>query len=204
MKDNLWNKMTNVPTLTLGRSIGYWEISGDELAQEAMLIEAAKKDTKKFKVLYQKYFKQIFQFIFNRVGEYELTSDLSSQVFLNALTNLSKYKHQKLPFSAWLFRIAINEVNQFYRKNTKQRKVVLDENLIQELKMAKPDENLEYFKEKLSNILQQLSPKEIQIIELRYFTDSSFQDISQILNISESAAKVRVHRLIKKIKELWK
>ncbi|WP_020527354.1 RNA polymerase sigma factor [Flexithrix dorotheae] len=203
MKDNLWIKMTHSPPLTFGKSIGYREISEDELTQEALLVEAAKKDTKKFRVLYQRYFKQIFQFIFNRVGEYELTSDLSSQVFLKALTNLSKYRHQKLPFSAWLFRIAINEVNQFYRKNKKQRKVVLDETLIQQLKVAKPDENLEYFKEKLSNILQKLSPKEIQIIELRYFTDASFKDISQILNISESAAKVRVHRLIKKIKDLW-
>ena len=56
---------------------------------------------------------------------------------------------------------------------------------------------------KLKWIIQKLSHKEVQLIELRYYEGHSFKEVADILNVTENNAKVKVHRLVKKLKRLW-
>ena len=90
--------------------------SKEELELELQQINAAKANPSHFNVLYEKYFKVIYIFIYKRTLNEHLTADLTSQVFLRALINIKKYKHQGMPFSSWLFRIAFNETNMHFRK----------------------------------------------------------------------------------------
>lgn len=80
-----------------------------ERLDEDVLIKRSQSDPEAFKPLYEKYFKKIYLFIFHRTGDKELAGDLSQQVFLKALKGISKFQLRGLPFSAWLYRIAINE-----------------------------------------------------------------------------------------------
>jgi RNA polymerase sigma-70 factor (ECF subfamily) len=89
--------------------------SEEDLRKELMQIEAARVDPDAFGVLYEKYYRQIFIFIHRRTDNEELTADLCSLTFLKAMLHLSKYQHRGLPFSSWLFRIALNEVHMFFR-----------------------------------------------------------------------------------------
>ncbi len=50
-------------------------------------------------------------------------------------------------------------------------------------------------------MLESLSVKEIELIEMRYFEKISFKEISVIADISEENAKVKVHRILKKLRE---
>ena len=75
-------------------------------AEDAELVAKAKKDMKYFEVLYRKYYSQIFKFVRKRVANADLVNDITSQVFLKAMLNIEKYKHQGFPFSSWLYRIA--------------------------------------------------------------------------------------------------
>lgn len=95
---------------------------------EDELIRNAQHDAQAFKPIYEKYFKRLFLFILHRIGEKELSADLTQQVFLKALGNLARFKIQGAPFSAWLYRIAINECNDYFRKSKNARLVVLQDN----------------------------------------------------------------------------
>jgi len=75
---------------------------------EEDLIRKSATNPESFRPLYEAYFKKIFLFILHRVGEKEIAGDLSQQVFLNALSNIGRFEFRGLPFSAWLYRIAIN------------------------------------------------------------------------------------------------
>ncbi len=87
--------------------------------QEAIDIRRSQTDPEAFKPLYEKYFKKIFLFVLRRVNEKEIARDITQQIFLKALNSIRKFQLRGLPFSAWLFRIAINECNDYFRKTKK-------------------------------------------------------------------------------------
>ena len=91
------------------------------------LVEAAKKNPAHFAPLYDKYFEQIFIYIIKKTQNEELTGDLTSQVFLKAILNISKYEDRGYPFSSWLYKIASNEVNLHFRKTNKTNEVEIKE-----------------------------------------------------------------------------
>ena len=70
-----------------------------------MQIEAAKRDATNFGPIYNKYYKQIFGYIYQRMEDKDVAFDVTSQVFLKALTNLHKYEFKGVPFASWLYRI---------------------------------------------------------------------------------------------------
>src|ERR1051325_10679376 len=88
----------------------------EQIISEMELIREAKQDSSKFAPLYKKYFEQIFLFVLKRVESEDTAADITSQVFLKALINLSKYREMGLPFSSWLFRIARNEVYDLFHQ----------------------------------------------------------------------------------------
>ena len=173
-----------------------------EIKQELQLIEAAKENPARFGVLYDKYYKSIFVFIYRRSDDEELTADITSQVFLKALINIKKYEYKGVPFSAWLFRIAFNEINMYFRKNNAQRVVSLSQNgMLQIAQEAELDENTEGIKQMMSAI-KQLDALELQLIELRFFEKHSFAEVSEIVGITENNAKVKVYRILDKLKKV--
>ena len=172
--------------------------------QEIALIEAAKVKAAAFKPLYERHYKSIFLFILHRVGEKELCADITSQVFLKALQNIKGFQFKNVPFSAWLYRIAINEINDFFRHQTKHRYVTIDENQLQTLHAElMEDFSIDHLQQRLHKILQRLNPDELHLIELRFFESRPFKEVATILNISEVYAKVKTYRILNKLKKYF-
>lgn len=94
---------------------------------EKQQIEDSKADPEYFEPLYIKYYEPILKFVYKRIENLNDVREVTSIVFTKALANIHKYKDQGFPFSSWLYRIAINEINQFYRDNTKVRIISIDE-----------------------------------------------------------------------------
>ena len=175
-----------------------------ELRDEEALILKSQADPEAFRPLYEKYFKRIFLFVHHRVGDKALAADITSQVFLKSLLNINKFSFRGLPFSAWLFRIALNECNDFFRKNKRYRLVTMEEEMVEQLHDELTSETrLEDLRQRLPSILQKLSVNELQIIELRFFEQRPFKEVGDILGISETYAKVRVYRILEKMKKLF-
>ncbi len=177
---------------------------GDQLLLEEDVIRKAQHDPHAFRPLYEKYYKPIFRFVLHRIGEKQITADIASQVFLKALQKLPQFQLRGLPFSSWLFRIAVNECNDFFRKTKRQRLVVLEEsdaeNLYEEMF---GNEAINELKVRLPAILEQLSPEELQYIELRFMEGRPFREIADIIGISENYAKVKTYRILDKMKKLF-
>lgn len=168
---------------------------------EISLIEKAKTNPEAFSVLYNKYYEQIFRFCYQRCDEKEDAYDLTSQVFLKALTNLKKYKHQGFPFSSWLYRIAKSEVYQFLKDHKKQRAINIDsekiKDMIREIESGSEEDKIPL----LIQAIAELSDDDLNIIEMRYFESMSFKTIGEVLDITENNAKVRVYRILDKLKK---
>lgn len=175
--------------------------SKKQIDEDVIFVDAAKNNMVRFDKLYDKYYKPVFLFIYNRVDSLDTASEITSQTFLKAMINLPKYKPQGLPFASWLFKIARNETNLFFRKQKTERSFYLnlseEHSLIGDLIPEKQDVDPQTI---LKPLLESLKTEELELVELRYFEKRSFLEISNILNISENNAKVKVHRILGRLK----
>lgn len=169
---------------------------------EKQLIEDSKKDPKSFERLYIKYYELILKFVYKRVESLDDTRDITSTVFIKALANISKYKDMGFPFSSWLYRIAVNEINMFYRSSKKARVISLNEqglkNMTEDTSNVDPEMLMA-----LKRSLLHLSPEELFLIELRFFENKSFAEMGVILDITEANAKIRTYRALDKLRSIY-
>lgn len=171
---------------------------------EKQLVESAKNDPRNFRPLYSRHYKEIFCFILNKTNDGDLTADLCSQVFLKALESIHSFQYRGLPFSAWLYRIAINECNQYFRKHARLRHVIFDEQFVDilfvELEEDSNDQDHQLLK--LKSAIQHLKPDDLTVIELRFFDQKPYKEIGQILDITENNAKVKLYRALDRLRKL--
>jgi len=179
-----------------------YHVSAGVQEQEVREIEAARKDPKKFAVLYDRYYEQIFRFVYQRVDDRDIALDTTQQVFLKALSGLSKYEYRGVPFSSWLYRVALNEVTELFRKNEKYRTVNIESATVYVIFDEIEEKPLDKYYDKMIDTISRLPEDELQLIEMRFFEKRSFREIGQIENITENNAKVRLYRILEKVKKL--
>ena len=164
-------------------------------------MKSRKKTQKKFEALYNRYHEQIFRYLYSKVDNKHLAADLTSQVFYKALLNIENYVYKGVPFASWLYRIAYNEMNMHFRKDSKNRTVNIESEHIGGLFEELEEDYYSEEKEKLVKILATLSDERLSIIEMRFFEKRSFREISEIMGITENNAKVKVYRTLDKLKK---
>lgn len=193
---------------TLAKNIARMQSSNKTVSQEAMQaewqeVQAAQSNPALFRPLYDRYYEPIFRFIFKRTADENVAADVCSQVFLKAMQKLGSYQFKGVPFSAWLYRIASNEVAQHFRNTQKNRVVsVEDHNISNIIDEMNEDGDFETTRTKMLQAMNGLKEGDLALIELRYFEGRPFKEISEILNITESNAKVKTYRILEKIKKL--
>ncbi|MBP6731793.1 MAG: sigma-70 family RNA polymerase sigma factor [Chitinophagales bacterium] len=170
-------------------------------SQEEKLILAAQADRAKFQPLYEKYYTQILKFVYQRVTTKDDAYDITQQVFLQAMVSLNKYELRGFPFSSWLYRIAINELNQAFRKNEKQRGVNLEEKHLKDIAQELNEGN-EEMEKVLLEALTTLEEDDFQLVEMRFFEKRPFKEIGEILSITEANAKMKLYRILDKLKPI--
>jgi RNA polymerase sigma-70 factor (ECF subfamily) len=174
------------------------------MQEELGIIQMAQNDPRHFGPLYKKYHQQIYRYIQQRIDDPELACDITSQVFMKALTNIHKFEFRGVPFSSWLYRIAKSELYQSFR----DRKVEMNiQNFQIQLNYSDDDTEDEAIQQQKNLLLQALSAlkkQELNLIELRFFEKRSFKEIGEIQNITENNAKVKTFRALEKLRLLFK
>jgi len=202
---------------------------------EKELVKRAQKEPKAFAELYDKYYSQIFGYILKRVADLEIAQDITSETFFKALKNLWKFRwknisfcvypvgHRRCSFGAWLYRIANNEIANYFRKN-KHSSVSLDELLEKdfypaskflvrgepislhnpETEFLKAQEELKMHQDflKIQEKISQLPIKYQEVITLRFFEKKKIKEIAEILGKREGTVKSLLHRGLKRLKGL--
>lgn len=181
------------------------------LEQEALWIQKAKENPEEFHHLFDKYYSQMINYILRRTGDTALSKDITANTFLKALQNLSKYEWKGVPFSSWLYRIAINEIKLHFRKNsrifalTEERALDLKSELTADQDLLHTEEtiqkNLQY--KRMNQALCKLKEKYQTVLTLRYYEELSIKDISCILQINENTVKTQIYRGLKHLKKAY-
>lgn len=164
------------------------------------LVEASRKDSEAFAILYDRHIKSVYRYLCSKVGNAADAEDLTSQVFLAALESLDRYP-KKAGFRAWLFGIARRKTADFYRK--RGRHVTLDESL----RGYASDENIMaqvahgQSLRVLAQVITYLNEDEQELLRLRFGGELSFAEIAGLMRMKESAVKMRLYRLIEHLQK---
>ncbi|MDD2447728.1 MAG: sigma-70 family RNA polymerase sigma factor [Tissierellia bacterium] len=156
-----------------------------------------------FIYIFETYYKRIYNYIYYRINSHHWAEDLTSQIFERVMTRIDTYNKEKAPFEVWLFGIAKNVVNDYFRELKKDKVFSIDS--IKELVSGKksPEDIIE-IKEtngELLRALKTLNMRERNIIALKFGANIKNIEIAEILNLTESNVGVILYRTMKKLKK---
>jgi len=168
---------------------------------EKSLVQRAKQnDQQAFTQLYEAYFDKIYRYIVLKIGDRIEAEDMTQQVFLKALQSISSFKWKGYPFSAWLYRIAHNQIVDYFRKKTKRPTVELDDslNIHDGKKESNPYSTTEqnFNMEQLFSATQRLTEAQHEVISLRFTSELSTAEVAKIMGKSPGAIKALQHSAI--------
>jgi len=176
----------------LGLADGGCQVQNDE----GLIRRAQQRDQEALTQLYEEYFDKIYRYIVLKIGNKTEAEDMTQQVFLNAIKSISSFKWKGIPFSAWLFRIAHNQMVDYLRKKTKRITVPLTESLVN------TDDNPELVAEKsldierLHSATQRLTKAQREVISLRFSGGLSIAEAAKVMGKSQGAVKALQHGAI--------
>jgi RNA polymerase sigma-70 factor (ECF subfamily) len=171
------------------------------IVEEQIIKECQRGNLEKFSLIYDKYVKKIYQFIYYRVFYREIAEDLTSQTFFKALEKINTFSFKKSgSVGAWLYCIARNNVIDYTRVN--KREVSLEE-AKEKKSFDRMEEKIDCLQkiEKVKDCLKILNYEQKEIIIMRVWQEMSYQEISQTLGKSEASCKMAFSRGINKIRE---
>lgn len=156
--------------------------------------------------LIREYYDEIFRYLYKQTSDKHTAMDLTQNIFISVLQSISKYDEKQASFRTWLYRIATNKTIDYLRKNTKERKLVLD---IEDIDI--PDET-EFTRQidnkallsKLQDYVNSLDMDLQQIFRLKFFGDYTFTQIATLMSLPESTVKSKYYRLMKTVREEFK
>jgi RNA polymerase sigma-70 factor (ECF subfamily) len=164
--------------------------------EESLIRRAQQRDQEAFTQLYERHFDRIYRYVALRIGDKIEAEDMTQQVFINALRSISSFKWKGIPFSAWLFRIAHNQVVDYLRKKAKRATIPLDES------QASTDINPQLVAERRLDVEQLLSATkrlteaQREVVSLRFAGELSIAQVAKVMGKSEGAIKALQHSAI--------
>ncbi len=182
------------------------------MKEDQQLVELSKKDVNAFGRLFERYYDQILNYTLQRTGNVEIAKDITAETFFKALKNIRNFSWKNVPFSAWLYRIATNEIAAYYRKGTHRVSSVddlrsrgfdlaspydLEEEIIAAENVLRKHNDFQVCRK----AIKQLPQKYQDVITLRYFADKKINEIATILDKPEGTIKSLLHRGLKKLKK---
>jgi RNA polymerase sigma-70 factor (ECF subfamily) len=154
-------------------------------ASERRLIEAAQQDPSRFAALYEIHFERVYAYVSRRVGNREVTEDLTSEVFHHALANLPRFEWRGAPFGAWLLRIASNAIADRWRRGSREP----TDALASDPASAEPSPEEIESRAQLFRLVQELPSEQRKVVQMRFAEEKSIREIAQALGRSEGAVK---------------
>lgn len=182
--------------------------------QEQELIQQCHRDPTAFSQVFDNWYPAVFGYMFRRTADYDLSKDIAAETFLKAYLNIHQFSWRGISLSTWLYRIATNELNQYYRKQKYQPQSLqqlLENPYMEKLLHQQQDDEREIMEAELQahddynqiriNLLK-LDIKYQEVISLRYFEQKTNTEISVILDKNEGTVKSLLSRGLEKLRNM--
>lgn len=190
------------------RALSTSYIMKDAINEKLLLYKVRiKRDPEAYGLLYDLYVKKIYRFVFFKINSREEAEDLTSEVFLKVWNYLVENSEQEIrSFASFIYRIARNQVVDFYRERAKRAAESPLDVVSEILAVGSGDIHKQLAVDsEMEAILKALKKMKLEYQEavlLYYIEELSAGEVAQILGKSQISVRVTLHRALKKLKEL--
>lgn len=164
----------------------------------------ANADQKAYAELVARYRESVYYMLLKMVNNKDDAEDLTIEAFGKAFKRLHQYT-PNFAFSTWLFKIATNNCIDFLRKKRKDTfsidRTFEDEEggeMMMDLRSELPDPEEKVMKKQklimLRDVVEKLKPRYRTLIEMRYFQELSYEEISKELDLPLGTVKAQLFR----------
>ncbi len=183
----------------------------DPAGLDRLLQRARRSDPEALDALFGAYHRRVFGLLRRMTGRRETAEDLLQETFLRVVRTIETYEHQGR-FDAWLFRIAANLARDHARRMRRRRTSIEsdvaafedDPAALDSLRPLQHEPDREIIRDeagaRLNAGLDRLAEMDREIILLRHFSELSFREIADMLDIPLGTALARAHRALKRLK----
>lgn len=166
------------------------------------MLKVKEGDFRKMGLLYERYHTQLYRFVFNMLRNREISEDTVQNIFLRMMRYPDGFRGFG-EFRMWMYHIARNAIYDHLRKVN--RTPFTGDISEYEDKLGGPDATDGALEKKqeieiLRSAMDRLSDENRELLILCRFQDLKYSEIAGILNITEGAVKVRVHRAMNELK----
>ncbi|MDE5777819.1 MAG: RNA polymerase sigma factor [Lachnospiraceae bacterium] len=187
--------------------------------RESRLIRRVRKkqDKKAAEELIKNYYKEIYVYVFRQTGDKETAMDITQDIFLGMLLSIWSYDEAKSGFRTWLYHIAVHKVADYYRNRANtvnhnagrlwqtnaepdcadglwQLDAPTDENVEQQAINGELARQIFIILREEDMILEEL-------FRLKFYSECTFTEIAEILNLPESTVKTKYYTTLKKLRK---
>jgi RNA polymerase sigma-70 factor, ECF subfamily len=200
--------MTRPALRRMGRSEGAPRTRLAHLDRDRPLVDAARADPARFEALYRKYLAQVYNFAVYELGDHHEAEDATERTFLSALANLHRFEERARPedgddastFRIWLFRIARNVIAE--RRRGRRRRPEAPLEIAHGAVDPMDVEGSVIVREEAAaawDAVRRLTGDRRRAVVLRFVHEMSTAEIAGILDRSEGAVRVLIHRALRSV-----
>ena len=179
--------------------------SKDEISNAELVRKSQFGDKAAFEQLVIRHQELVFSLAYKLTGNREMANDVAQEAFIRAWKAIEKFRGDST-FSTWIYRITVNTAWTLRKKAKKHNTLNIDDTYEPIVIDEKKDPELVAINSDLSsvlvNALDKIPIEQRIIVELKNIEGRSHKEIADYLDISVTAAKVRLHRAHQKLRQI--
>ena len=173
---------------------------------------ATRADPRQFSEIFRKYYPLIFGYALRRTADVDAAAEIASATFEKALRAFPRFEWREVRLSAWLYRIATNELAAHYRRRRLRLEIRIVDAKAEEAIASSLEEDRDALEQELQQheeylwlrqAIDALSPRYQSAITLRYFERKSLAEIGEILGMPKGTVKSLLSRGTARLRTAW-
>jgi RNA polymerase sigma-70 factor (ECF subfamily) len=146
------------------------------------------------------YSSRCYGYFYRLTGNNDISDELLSELFVKLVEKIGSYKGGS--FESWLFKIASNIFHDHLRSKQRRKKLLETQKTELESETIEPKQSDGELADKLQIQLEKLDGDTKELIMLRFYSQLSFKEISQMRSEPIGTTLAKTHRALKKLREL--
>ena len=170
------------------------------LTDEELMLQVSNGNLDILTLLFDRYHLRIFNFFNKMIQNKMVSEDLTQDVFYKILKYRASYKNGN--FASWIYTVARNIFSSYYQKQKKESANILNEGVLKDNEKLVTETNEDELLH-LQKAILKLNYSDRELIIMNRYQEIKYQQIAEIMGSSEGAIKVKMHRALKKLKEIY-
>ena len=173
-----------------------------ETSDEDLMRAVREGDVAPLGILFERHHTRVHALCYRLTRRADVADDLAQETMLRVLRYASSYRRDSA-FTTWLYRLAYNVCQDHWRK-ARRDELTTDLSEVQGVVTAESDDPIDERHALLEEALQRLAPERRAVLVLSRYNDLEYDDIARVLECTPAAARVRAHRALNELREIYR